>query len=128
MYSRSVQPTDEYRRRLADRESLVTQREATHLRLGHVRLVLALMAAVIAWESLKQHALSPWWMIPPLLAFIGVAAYHRRILRARNLARRAAAFYRCGLARIDDRWAGLGPTGERFIDPHHVYAADLDLF
>ena len=26
------------------------------------------------------------------------------------------------------RWAGVGETGERFDDPHHVYAADLDLF
>jgi DNA mismatch repair ATPase MutS len=38
------------------------------------------------------------------------------------------AFYRNGLARIEDRWAGTGQTGERFSDPHHVYAADLDLF
>jgi hypothetical protein len=32
------------------------------------------------------------------------------------------------LARIEDRWAGSGESGERFNDPHHVYAADLDLF
>ncbi len=38
------------------------------------------------------------------------------------------AFYHNGLARIEDRWAGTGQTGERFNDPHHVYAADLDLF
>jgi len=38
------------------------------------------------------------------------------------------AFYRNGLARIQDRWAGNGRSGERFDVPHHVYAADLDLF
>jgi DNA mismatch repair ATPase MutS len=32
------------------------------------------------------------------------------------------------LARIEDRWADFGETGDRFNDPHHVYAADLDLF
>jgi hypothetical protein len=44
------------------------------------------------------------------------------------LKQRAVAFYERGLARIEDRWAGTGETGERFSDPHHVYAADLDLF
>jgi DNA mismatch repair ATPase MutS len=29
---------------------------------------------------------------------------------------------------MEDRWAGSGETGERFDDPHHVYASDLDLF
>src|SRR5262249_25829082 len=57
-----------------------------------------------------------------------IAAYHSRVLRARDLALRAVAFYRQGLARIEDRWAGTGQTGERFADPHHVYSADLDLF
>ncbi len=47
---------------------------------------------------------------------------------ARDLAQRAAAFYRNGLARMADRWSGNGQTGERFDDPHHVYASDLDLF
>ena len=27
-----------------------------------------------------------------------------------------------------DQWPGTGQTGERFDDPHHVYASDLDLF
>ncbi|MGH8218780.1 MAG: MutS-related protein [Steroidobacteraceae bacterium] len=43
-------------------------------------------------------------------------------------AARAAALYRRGLARLEDRWAGSALQGERFNDPHHVYAADLDLF
>ncbi len=67
-------------------------------------------------------------MIAPLILFVFIAAYHSRILRARDLAKRAMAFYHNGLARIEDRWAGTGQTGERFNDPHHVYAADLDLF
>jgi hypothetical protein len=46
----------------------------------------------------------------------------------RTNAQRWASFYQQGLARIEDRWAGAGQTGERFSDPHHMYAADLDLF
>src|SRR5207302_6577644 len=128
MYSQPVQAADEYRQRLNDRESPVAQREAIHIRLGNIRLVLALMAAATAWESLKEHAFSPWWMVLPLSVFVGIAAYHSRTLRARDLAQRAVAWYRGGLARIEDRCAGAGQTGERFSDSHHVYAADLDLF
>jgi hypothetical protein len=29
---------------------------------------------------------------------------------------------------LNDRWAGAGETGERFLDPGHPYARDLDLF
>jgi hypothetical protein len=61
-------------------------------------------------------------------AFAGIAFWHSRILRSRELGERAVKFYDRGLARIEDRWAGTGETGERFSDPHHVYAADLDLF
>lgn len=128
MYSQSVLAIEEYRQRLIDRESRVAHCEQIHIRLGNLRLVLAVVAAGTAWESLRRHALSPWWIILPLIVFVFIAAYHSRILRARDLAQRAVAFYRNGLARIEDRWAGTGQTGERFSDPHHVYAADLDLF
>ena len=111
-----------------DRELRVAQCRRTHLRLGNVRLVLALAAAGIAWASFKQHAFSPWSITLPAVAFIGIAAYHSPIIRARDLAQRAVAFYQSGLARIENLWPGTGQTGERFSDPHHVYAADLDLF
>ena len=29
---------------------------------------------------------------------------------------------------MEDKWAGTGETGERFRDPKHTYADDLDLF
>jgi hypothetical protein len=43
-------------------------------------------------------------------------------------AQRAAQFYRDGLHRMRDEWQGKGPSGERFIAPHHIYSGDLDLF
>jgi hypothetical protein len=128
MYSDFVQGAAEYRHRLKDRESHVAHQQAIHIRLGDVRLILALIAAVIAWESLKQHAISPWWLLLPATVFVAVAAFHSRVLRARDLAQHAVDFYQNGLARIEDRWQGKGQTGERFEDPRHVYAADLDLF
>jgi hypothetical protein len=123
-----VSPFEEYVQRLKARESRVVEYEKIHVRLGNVRLILALIAVIVAWAAFKRHTLSPYWLTLPAAAFIAVAAYHSRILRARDLAQRASAFYRNGLARIEDRWESIGETGERFDDPHHVYAADLDLF
>lgn len=119
---------DEYEPRLQARESKVVQYEKVHIQLGNLRLALVVTAGAIAWFSLHKHMLSPEWLLAPALLFVAVTAYHSRILRARDLAQRAALFYRNGLARIADRWPGTGQTGERFDDPHHVYAADLDLF
>jgi len=123
-----VTPIQEYQQRLQERESRAARHERIHIRLGNIRLLLFVTAVVIAWEAFRAHALSGWWLALPLVAFVGVAANHAQVLRARDLALRAAAFYRQALARIEDRWAGAGQTGERFADPHHVYAADLDLF
>lgn len=99
-----------------------------HIRMGNARLLLALATAFLAWASIARHACSPWWLTLPVAGFIGIAVYHARILRSQTLAARAAVFYRNGIARIEDRWAGTGACGERFADPHHVYSADLDLF
>jgi hypothetical protein len=67
-------------------------------------------------------------MALPVIAFVAVAIKHNSIAHSRDAAARAVAFYERGLARIDDRWAGGGDPGERFSDPHHLYAADLVLF
>lgn len=121
-------PSEEYVQRLSAREARVARYEKIHIRLGNVRLILALLAAGIAWAAFRGHELSAYWLILPAGLFAGIANYHSRILRSRDLTSRAVAFYKKGLARIQDRWADIGETGERFDDPHHVYAADLDLF
>lgn len=60
--------------------------------------------------------------------FIPLAFYHGRVLNARDRAARAASFYDRGLARLEERWHGTGSTGDRFRNPSHLYADDLDLF
>ena len=102
--------------------------EKIHVRLGNVRLLLAIAVVILAWAAFRAHSLSAWWLVVPVVAFAGIAAYHSRVLRGRELAQRAAALYERALARVEDRWAGSGETGDRFDDPHHVYAGDLDLF
>ena len=121
-------PSEEYVQRRDARQARVAHHEKIHIRLGNVRLPLAIVVVVLAWAGFRAHSLSAWWLVVPVAAFAGIASYHSRVLRSRELAERAAAFYERGLARVEDRWAGSGETGDRFDDPHHVYAGDLDLF
>ena len=53
---------------------------------------------------------------------------HDRVFRARDFARRTVLFYQSGLDRLTNQWAGKRSPGTEFLDPHHPYAADLDLF
>lgn len=99
-----------------------------HVRFGYLRLVLAGVAAYLAWLAFGRDVLSGYWIAVPIVGFYVVASYHSRILARHRSAERACAFYAHGLARIEDRWIGTGATGERFMDPDHIYAADLDLF
>jgi len=124
----SLPPSQEYNQRLHAREALVAHWNAIHIRLGNIRLMLAIVAVVLGWLSLIRHLIPIWWLLAPLAVFIGVAAYHTKVLRALACAKRAVDYYKKGTARIEDKWAGTGETGERFLDPHHIYAADLDLF
>jgi hypothetical protein len=126
-------PLDEYRRRLGEREGRVTRHTRVHERLGYVRLLIVVAGLIIAWYSLRRDFLSPWWILLPVAVFFAIGIYHARILQAKQCAERAAAVYRRGIARMEDRWGGegtidAGETGARFVNPHHVYSADLDLF
>jgi hypothetical protein len=123
-----VLPSQEYASRLKERESRVAHQEQIHIRLGNFRLTLAILTLLLGWASLSRHWVPAWTIFLPIAAFLGIAAYHARVLRARDLAQRAVTFYQKAQARVEDRWSGLGETGERFDDPHHVYASDLDLF
>ena len=71
---------------------------------------------------------SPWWLLAPAAAFAVLVVVHGRVRRRRRRAARGQAFYERGLARLDGRATGSGRTGAGFLDPHHPYAADLDLF
>jgi len=118
----------EYARRLALREAEVAALDASGRRLGNARLAVAVATLLAGWWVLASAAIPLAWLLIGVAAFAGLVWSHHRVRRARAQADRAAAFYRAGLARIEDRWAGTGQAGDRFLDPHHVYAADLDLF
>jgi MutS domain V len=123
-----VSASEEYKQRLADRQTRSAQLQNLQRRMGHVRLALVALALVLLWAAFNKSAVWIGWLAIPAVLFAAAVFYHHKVRQMLSRADRAAVFYRNGLARIEDRWAGLGQRGERFDDPHHIYASDLDLF
>jgi hypothetical protein len=59
---------------------------------------------------------------------VALVIAHDRILRREERASRVRRFFEDGIARLEDRWAGRGHSGEQYRDPAHPYAEDLDVF
>src|SRR4051812_787899 len=120
-------PGDDYRARLEQRRASHSALTALDARYAAARLTVFLVTALMG--VLWWRGIAPAWPLAvPLVAFCLLIQRHDRVIRGRDAAARAIAFYERGLARIEDRWSGTGEPGDRFRDDHHLYANDLDLF
>jgi hypothetical protein len=120
-------PADEYRARLSARRESHARLSRSDERFSYARLAVFATAALLAVGAWRGWTAS-WWIALPFVLFVALVVRHDAIIRRRDAAARAIAFYERGLARIEDRWAGGGEPGERFRNPDHLYANDLDLF
>ncbi|MGC2233532.1 MAG: hypothetical protein WBA09_18695, partial [Candidatus Acidiferrum sp.] len=123
-----AEPKTDYSKRLEQRLAAIAERDRVHLRLGNAKLAVIAAGLALAWIIFARHSLAMYWLIAPVAVYVLLGILHGRVLRAKRRAETAADFYGRGIARIEDRWAGGGRTGEQFRDANHVYAEDLDLF
>ncbi len=99
-----------------------------HLLLGYLRLLWFAAIVALAYLGFASHRLSWEWLLVPCLGFAISARWHSRVLGARGRNLRAQRYYEHGLARLEDRWAGLRPRTTPAAVADSLYAADLDLF
>ena len=123
-----VSPRAEYEARLAARRTDAQRLGRAERRLSNARLAVFAAGLGLAWLVFGRGALAGGWLAPPIAGFLALVVLHDRVITRRRRAERAAAFYERGLARLEHRFAGSGEGGERFADPAHPYAVDLDLF
>jgi hypothetical protein len=121
-------PRSIYTERLAARRAEIARRERRHRQLGHAQLAVAASALAVVWMALARGAFSILWVLVPIAGFTALVVVHEKLLHALERCRRAARFFEKALARLNGDWPGTGEPGERFNDPAHPYALDLDLF
>jgi hypothetical protein len=124
----SAGPLADYRRRLSYFQTEGARLDRCLAWAGNSRFALAAVAAVLVVATIFAGLASPWWLSLAVAGFLALTVVFERTRRAKQIARRAIAHYELGLARLEDRWAGQGISGNEFLDEHHPYAADLDLF
>jgi hypothetical protein len=110
-----------YEQRLQARREQASQQERLFQQIGNYRLLVVLAGAGLAFWNI--------WTLPAAVAvLVALVIWHEKISQRAEQCKRAAAFYERGLARLDNKWAGSGPAGERFRSAEHPYAEDLDVF
>ena len=120
-------PHSEYTRRLAERQQTVGRCAELDRRISTVRGLVFLAAVgilIAAWAGFMSFG----WMLVPAAVFVGLLVYHSLIVRRLDRAREAVRYYEAAVDRLQDRWVGAGADGERYLDPAHPYASDLDVF
>ena len=123
-----MNPPAEYQKRLAERRAVSQRLDRVFRRVGNARLLTALAAVIVAFFVFGETLISPWWLVLPAIAFAALVVWHARIVERLEQAQRAVMFYEQGMARLENQWIGRGEPGERFRNPGHVYAEDLDIF
>jgi len=122
-------PRSAYTKLLAERRAEIAAREVRHRRLGHAKIAAAAAGIAVVWLALSRGGgASILWVLLPIAAFVALVVIHEQLLADLERRRRAARFFEKGLLRLDGDWAGAGESGERYNDPAHPYALDLDLF
>jgi hypothetical protein len=121
-------PLEEYQARRARWRARQAISQRQFIRIGNWRLILAIVAAGLAWLAFGTSTLSGWWLLVPAALFIALVIWHERVMKERAFSERAIRYYDFCLARLGDKWMGGGNTGERFRDPAHLYSEDLDVF
>jgi hypothetical protein len=118
----------EYHRRLSRISESVAQSKKSDHAFALAKLVLGIAVVVVAIWLMKYHATKIFYLLIPILLFVLLAILHERVLRRLREYARLRAYYERGIARLENRWAGTGESGERFLDAAHPYARDLDIF
>lgn len=117
----TTDPRSIYADRLAARKAEVESLATRERRVSLARLITIAVAIGIAFWEIAAALI-------PIAAFVVLVIIHERIVLRRKRAENGAAFYERGLARIDGTWQGKGDQTSDFVDDHHPYASDFDLF
>jgi hypothetical protein len=123
-----IDPKAEYQARLLEWSRQAEAQERAHVRMGNLRLLFVVALGILTVVLVQTRVGLGIVLTIVMFGLFVTGMVHDRILKARDRARRAMNFYQAGLNRLEGSWAGKSSPGTEFLDAHHPYASDLDLF
>jgi hypothetical protein len=120
-------PAQVYSGQLEELHLMQAAEQRRELLLGYFKAAIVILI-FLPGVLFIRHPRVLEFLLLPVGIFLVATVLHEKLLQSIGLRGRAISFYERGLTRIQDRWAGTGETGERFLDPLHPYARDLGLF
>ena len=118
----------EYEQRLGDRQQALEQLRKCEDQAANFRVFFFGVGLFCVWTILGSWQL-PWvLLLLPIGLFLAAFVRHERLQRKRWDVEGAIQYYQRCLARLAGDWGEVGPMGEEFLDPTHLYAGDLDVF
>ena len=121
-------PKEVYEQR---REVLATnlkELEATDSRFATARGLVFLLGIVLGYATLGEGSIDTVWILILVGVFGALMFLHGRVARRIDLSKRAIKHYQRSIDRLEDRWLGVGFSGERYRSGEHPYSDDLDIF
>jgi hypothetical protein len=120
-------PRAEYARRAAERQARADRLAERYHTFFRARTGAFCAIVATAWLAEKERLL-PLLLSLPVVLFVSFVLEKNRAQRAWQRAFSALRFYERRLTNVEERWAGTGEPGNRFLDDAHLCARDLDLF
>jgi hypothetical protein len=118
----NILPSEEYKARLAARRKTIERYRRIDRTIAGLRLTDGILFFLLLFNGFRFS------LLMPVAIFIGLIAYHEKILARARRTVRAIEFYERGLARIEDRWIGGDDSHSPVAIEAHPYASDLDIF
>jgi len=123
-----MDPHETYTARLAERRTELARVEKREDRLSSARLLIVFAAVALGWAIFSGPRLAPELFALPVVLFVAIVVAHVLTQNRRDRLQRCIAFYKRGVSHLTDEWPGTGRIGDRYFNPDHPYAGDLDIF
>lgn len=121
-------PKDEYLRRLQFLTAQEAKEKARDRTFITAKIAVAFLTIFIAGWLAKYHSSKIAWTLVPLGVLVLLFVLHEKVLQSIRRISRLKTLYQQGIDRLESRWMDFEQQGERFLDPIHPYARDLDIF
>jgi hypothetical protein len=121
-------PRERFAALLAERQKAAREQERRHHWWGYLRLAIVAMLAYSGWRALARPEEVPWVFLIHLGLLLAASMLHSQVIRRMEFAQRAVKHFERGLARLNGDFSQASSKGDRYVDPHHPFSGDLDLF